>query len=125
MATGFTQAELDALLDILDQATPPIPNKIDKIEALKVTAMRIAITDKGALINLETKGPASGLYWFNCWAAKEFATAVSLPSDEYGWGKKSFKPQPSDHLRERSEPMLPKPQKFYRSPRSANQAAFL
>jgi hypothetical protein len=95
MATGYTQLELDTLLAILDETAPQPPSKLDKLEAPRVTALRIAITDKGAFLNLETKGGE-----LNVWAAKEMAGAISLSSDEYGWSKKKFKPEPSDHLKE-------------------------
>jgi hypothetical protein len=100
MATGYTQLELDTLLAILDETAPQPPSKLDKLEAPRVTALRIAITDKGAFLNLETKGGETGLYWLNVWAAKEMAGAISLSSEEYGWSKKKFKPEPSDHLKE-------------------------
>ena len=62
MATGYTQLELDTLLAILDETAPQPPSKLDKLEAPRVTALRIAITDKGAFLNLETKGGETGLY---------------------------------------------------------------
>jgi hypothetical protein len=99
MATGFTQAELDMLLAIIDEVAPPPPTKLDKIEAPKVTALRIAITDKGALLNIETKGGETCMYWLNVWVAKELAGAISFSSDAYNWAKRGLKPNPSDHIK--------------------------
>jgi len=100
MATGYTQAELDALLAVMDKAVPPLPSKLDKIEAARVTALRIAITDKGALLNIETKGGDTGFYWCNVGVAKELAGAISVCSSEFHWSKRGLKPEPSDHIRE-------------------------
>jgi hypothetical protein len=104
MATGYTQAELDMLLAMVDEAAPKPPTKLDMIEAPRVTAMRIAITDKGALLNLETKGGDAAVYWCNVWVAKELAGAIGICSDEFTWAKRGFKPAPSDHLKE-AEPV--------------------
>lgn len=100
IATGFTQSELDTLLAIMDELVPPLPTKLDKIEAARVTALRIAITDKGALLHIETKGGETGLYWLNVWVAKELAGAISFSSDAYNWAMRGLKPNPSDHMKE-------------------------
>jgi hypothetical protein len=39
------------------------------------------------------------MFWFNCWAAKEFASAINFCSQSYGWQSDGMKPAPSDHLR--------------------------
>lgn len=39
------------------------------------------------------------MFWFNCWAAKEFASAINFCSQSYGWQFDGMKPSPSDHLR--------------------------
>lgn len=100
MATGYTQIELDALEDILDSLAPPIPTMSNKNEALKVTAMRTGIADKGAIFNFETKGGAGEMYWLNCTVARELATAVSYASSAFEWSGRGFKVTGSDHLRE-------------------------
>jgi hypothetical protein len=99
MATGYTQSELDTLLQIMDAAVPPIPSIHDTCKAARVKAMRMAVTDRGALFNLETVS-GTGLYWLNCWVTKELAGAISYASQSYGWAKRGMKPEPSGHLKD-------------------------
>jgi hypothetical protein len=99
MATGYTQHELDTLLAIMDESVPPVPTSKEKHDAPRVTAMRAAGTDKGAIFNIETKGGMTEIFWFNCWTAKGLAGAISFASRTYGWVIRGLVPQSSDHLK--------------------------
>jgi hypothetical protein len=98
MATGYTQAELDALLLILEDAVPRVPSKKDKKDAGQVTAMRFSGTDKGVLTNFETNGKRQEIYWLNCWVAKEVAAALSAASKAFDWPKRVLASKPGEHL---------------------------
>jgi hypothetical protein len=98
VATGYTQAELDALLLVLEDAVPKVPSKKDKKDAEHVIAMRFAGTEKGVLSNFETKGGKQEIYWLNCWVAKELAAALSSASQAYGRPKRVPPPRPGEHL---------------------------
>jgi hypothetical protein len=98
MATGYTQAELDALLLILEDTVPQVPSKKDKRDAEHVTAMRFAGTDKGLLANFETKGGKQEIYWLNCWVAKEMAAALRAASRAFDWPKSVLAPKQEQHL---------------------------
>jgi hypothetical protein len=78
MATGHTQAELNALLQLMEELVPPIPRDQQKRAAKRVTAMRAAGTEMGMLVNIETKTGAPELFWLNCWVAKELAAPSIL-----------------------------------------------
>jgi hypothetical protein len=98
MATGFTQTELDVLLAVMDRLVPPIPTDDDRAKAQRVTATRTAGTDKGIIVNIETKRGKNELFWFNVWVAKEMAAAISFASRAHEWSKRRYKLVPCDHL---------------------------
>jgi hypothetical protein len=98
MATGYTQAELDALLLILEDAVPRDPSKKDKNDAEYITAMRFAGTKKGVLGNFETNSGKQEIYWLNCWVAKELAAAISLASRAFDWPQQVLALRRSEHL---------------------------
>ena len=100
MATGYTKAELDMLLHIMDEAVPPIPIDAAKTIALRVTAMRASGTEKGLLLNLESKDGTAELFWLNCRVAKELAGAINFASQQYGWAKRGMTAEPHDHLKQ-------------------------
>jgi hypothetical protein len=99
MATGYTQAELDALLAAMDGLVPPVPTAKDRARARRVAAVRATGTDRGILVNIETKGGEPQLFWLNCWVAKELAAAINFAAQTYSWSTQGFKPTSSDHLR--------------------------
>jgi hypothetical protein len=82
MATGYTKAELDALMHIMNEAVPPVPDGSDK-RAARVTAIKAAGTDKGVIFNIETKTGGTEPFWFHCWVSKEIAGAISFASQSY------------------------------------------
>jgi len=98
MATGYTQAELDALLDAMDSLAPPIPTERDRAQAGRVAAMRAAGTEKGILVDIEIKQGETGHFWFNCWVAKEMAAEINFVSQSYAWSKRRIKPRSSKRL---------------------------
>jgi hypothetical protein len=99
MATGYTQAKLDALYSVMDESVPAIPTKRDKARACGVVAMCAAGTEKGLIINIETEAMDTEMLWLNCWVATELAAAVNYASQRYGWDSRDWKPVPHDHLR--------------------------
>jgi hypothetical protein len=107
MATGWTQAELDALCALMEALTPEVPCDADKHRAARVTAMRVAGTEKGLLFNFEMKGGHTDLFWLNCWVAKELAGAINVANQAYGWLKRGLSPAPSQHLRPPTTDDLP------------------
>jgi hypothetical protein len=98
MATGYTQAELDALPLIMEDAVPSVPSDRDKKDAEHVTAMRFSGTDKGVLANFEITGGKQEIYWLNCWVAKELAAAMSSASRAFDWPKRVLAPKQEQHL---------------------------
>lgn len=99
MATGWTRAQLDELAAIMESATPPPPSKYDKWEAVRISAARAAGTDKGALFIFEAGNGSKAIYWLHCWVAKELAGAINIASQNYGWWKRKFLPDPDENLR--------------------------
>jgi hypothetical protein len=83
MATGYTKAELEALYSAMDESVPPTPTKSDKASARRVVAMRATGTEKGIIINLETKTTDPEMLWLNCWVATELAAAINYASEHY------------------------------------------
>jgi len=100
MATGYTQAELDALLLIMEDTVPRIPSKRDKKDAAHVTGMRLSGTDKGVLANFQTGNGRQDIYWLNVWVAKEVAASVSVASNAYGWPKHGLAPDDNKRIRQ-------------------------
>lgn len=98
MATGFTREELVALDQEMVANVPALPKERDKHAAPRVTAMRAAGTEKGAVFNLGFKGTKSLIVELNCVVAKEFAGAVNQAGMAYGWQRLNTVPAPSDHL---------------------------
>jgi hypothetical protein len=47
---------------------------------VKVIAMRAAGTEKGQIINIETKAMDPEVLWLNCWVATELAAAINHAS---------------------------------------------
>ena len=98
MATEYTKEELDALMHIMNEAVPPVPDGGDKRAAAHIIAIKAAGTDKGVIFNIETKTGETEPFWFHCWVSKEIAGAISCASQSYGWAKRGLTPRPSDHL---------------------------
>jgi hypothetical protein len=99
MATGYTQAELDDLLEAMESIIPPVPTAADRARAVRVAAMRAAGTERGMILNIEAKQGGAEMFWLKCWVAKELAGAIYLASQHYGWSKQRFTPLSSDHLK--------------------------
>jgi hypothetical protein len=99
MATGYTQTELDDLLDAMDSLVPPVPTVTDRARAGRVAAMRAAGTEKGLLLNIEAKQGEVEIFWLNCCVAKEFLSAIDCVSHQHGWVKRRITPLSSDHLK--------------------------
>jgi hypothetical protein len=118
MATGWTQVELDQLFAIMEDAMPPIPTNFEKLEAPVVTAMRVALTDREIIFNIETRGGATSLYALNCWVAKLLAGEISVPMDRFNWAKEGERPASSDHIRD------PEPSDLLNVPQVVSLAAY-
>jgi hypothetical protein len=118
MATGWTQVELDQLFAIMEDAMPPIPTNFEKLEAPVVTAMRVALTDREIIFNIETRGAGTSLYALNCWVAKLLAGEISVPMDRFNWAKEGDRPTSSHHIRD------PEPSDLLNVPQVVSLAAY-